>query len=363
MKPKVLFLGDLNRSLPEFKEFESNFECIDYTLTTVEKLIEDFKTRFSTIEAIYGAWLGLSFLGGFRNEILENAPKSLKVIAVCSVGFDSYDGEGMAKKDIILTNVPSLGASEPVADLVLYNTIASFRNFKFDQSNFTPDHNHTVHLRKMLDSNQFDLTLGKIVLGDPSGYSFGEKKGGRFALSPKGHNALIVGFGSIGQKIGQRLSQIGMNIHYVKRSKLSEKEENKLGYEIVYHKSIIDAKKIADLIVIACPGTPETKHLINRSLIDSMSKPFRIINIGRGSIVDEKALVEGLKTGKILFAGLDVFEDEPKVNPELFNRDDVILTPHIGASTVENFDFTAIYAMKNIENILLHQQNGLSRVN
>lgn len=106
----------------------------------------------------------------------------------------------------------------------------------------------------------------------------------------------------------------------------------------------------------------KTYHLIDGLVISSFAKPIRIINIGRGSVIDEQALVDGLKLGKVLFAGLDVFENEPNVHPELFGRQDVVLTPHIGASTVENFDYTAIYAMKNIEDIL-GGGPGLSRVN
>lgn len=362
-KPKVLFIGDLNRELKEYKEFQKKFECIDYSLTTQDQLVDDFQNKFKNIEGIYGAWLGFFLLGGFRDKILESAPKTLKVISICSVGYDGYDGVEMAKRGIVLTNVPSIGASEPVADLVLYKTLAAFRNFTHVQLAITPETNHVVQFRKRTDSNKYDEENGRVIHGDPHGYSFGHYVGGRQNLSPKGHNVVIIGFGGIGKTIGQRLANIGMNVHYIKRTKLLEEEESNLGYKATFCKSLDQAKDFADLIVIACPGTPDTYHMINEKVIQNHTKPFRIINIGRGSIIDESALVKGLKSGKILFAGLDVFEEEPKIHPDLLHRKDVILTPHIGASTVENFDFTSIQAMKNLEDVLLNGGEGINRVN
>jgi len=364
-KPKVLFIGDLNRALPEYKRFETKFECISYQITTEDELIAKFESEFSDIEAIYGAWLGFVPLGGFRDKILEHAPQKLKVISICSVGHDGYDGETMRSKNITLTNVPSTGAAEPVADLVLYNTLVSFRRFNVFLRFLTPENNHTVKVRKLLDQTKdFDSVHGTaVVSGDGKGYSFGEYTNNRGNLNPRGHEAVIIGFGNIGKTIGKKLSDLGMNIHYVKRTKLSVDEESKLGYKATYHADVLDTKAFADLIVIACPATPQTEHLINAKVIEAIENSFRIINIGRGVIIDEEALVAGLKSGKVLFAGLDVFEKEPAVHPELFGRDDVLLTPHIGASTVENFDHTAVEALRSIENVLLEGGKGFNIVN
>ncbi|KAK6465413.1 alpha-ketoisocaproate reductase [Scheffersomyces coipomensis] len=363
-KPQVLFIGDLDTSLPEYIDFTTKFEVLTYKITTLKDLLDKFETEFSQIEAIYGSWLGFVPLGGFKGEILEHAPSSLKVIAICSVGFDGYDGIEMAKRGIALTHVPSEGAAEPVADLVLYNTLASFRQFNKYERTFK-DNNHTVKFRKVLDDElEFDSEKGLTRLNtNHTEYHFGHYINNRPNLNPRNHNVVIVGFGNIGKTIGKKLNDIGMNVHYIKRTPLSTHEEEKLGYKATYHSNILSTKSFVDLIVIACPATPETKHLINDEIIESIEHPFRIVNIGRGIIIDEKSLVKGLKSGKVLFAGLDVYENEPTVNEELFDRQDVILTPHIGASTVENFNFTSIQALKNIENVLLQNGTGLNRVN
>lgn len=363
-KPKVLFVGNLNKDLPEYRAFEEKFECISYQLSTVEQLLVDFETKFKDIEAIYGAWLGFFPFGGFYNQILAAAPKNLKVISICSVGHDGYDGPGLKKKGIVLTNVPLTGAAEPVADLVLYNAITSFRQFHVYPGHFNLSNNHTLQVRKMLDnSTTFDQVTGTATQGDKRGYSYGEYINNRPLMSPRGHNVVIVGFGNIGQTIGKKLSDLGMNIHYVKRTELSPSQIEELGYPVTFHPTMSDATSVADLVVIACPATPQTKHLISREIISQIPNPFRIINIGRGLIIDEDALVDGLKLGKILFAGLDVFEKEPFAHPELFGRQDVVLTPHIGASTIENFDYTAVMAMSNIEDVLLQGGKGLTPVN
>lgn len=359
---KVLFIGDLNQDLLEYQQFSQRHQCIHYEITTKEKLLHDFAHDLKDIDAIYGAWLGFVPVGGFRGELIEAAPKLLKVILICLVGYDGYDGKALAEKGVVLTNVPSIGAAEPVADLVTYNTINAFRQFSTFSNHLGANTNHTVFLRKWLDQlNQFDSVRGQPRVNDVNKYAFGEMVNNRPVLSPRGHDVVIVGFGNIGRTIGSRLAHLGMNIHYVKRTPLTADEHQQLGYNAVYHLLLLLAS-FADLVVIAAPLTPETKHLINRDLIAMMDKPFRLINIGRGPIVDEDALVEGLKQGKVLYAGLDVFEHEPTVTPELFGRSDVVLTPHVGALTTDNFNFTAKRALANLE-LVLSGESALDRVN
>ncbi|RKP31342.1 NAD(P)-binding protein [Metschnikowia bicuspidata] len=353
-KKKVLFIGDLNIDLPQYKHFSQKFECIHYSIPLIkEEMIAAFQNKFSNIDAIYGAWLGFMPYQGFQGDLLESAPQSLKIIAICSVGYDGYDSVRMREKGMLLTNVPSDGSAEPVADLVLYNTLAAFRNFKMSTNAFLANLNHTVQARHAQASASFSSATGKLSeLVVKPGYSFGHKITNMPCSSPKGHHVVIVGFGKVGRTIGERLSLIGMHIHYVKRSPLSESDACALGYQAQYHASIEDAAAIADLVVVACPSSPETYRLLNRDTFNRFAKPVRVINVGRGLVIDEQALVDALKEGKVVFAGLDVFENEPKVHPDLLGRDDVILTPHVGGSTVENFNYTSVVAMQNIEAIL-----------
>ncbi|KAK6875214.1 putative 2-hydroxyacid dehydrogenase, partial [Candida tropicalis] len=172
-KPKVLFIGELNQSLRQFKHFQTKYECIFTELTTKEQLVKDLQTKYNDIVAIYGAWLWLWFLeiGGFRS-IIEHAPKSLKIIAFCSVGYDHKDAEIMKQHDIIMTNVPSDGAAEPVADLALYLAISSFRQFQM-YNKTVKDIPNTLDIRYQLSKNEFDHNEGKVVRSEGNGYEFG----------------------------------------------------------------------------------------------------------------------------------------------------------------------------------------------
>ncbi|KAI5965912.1 uncharacterized protein KGF55_001276 [Candida pseudojiufengensis] len=364
-KKQVLFVGELNKSLPQYKEFQEKYECIDYTIISRDQLLLDLYTKYKDIYAIYGAWLGFMQIGGFREILKYYKPKNLKIISYCSVGYDHIDAKALSKKDIVMTNVPSDGAALPVADLVLFLTITSFRQFQMYSNQYTKVP-YTIQLRYRLANEPFDKEQGEVKLKPNGviGYDFGEYLNKRPNLNPSGHRVVIIGFGQIGKLIGLKLSQLGMQVTYIKRNKLKSEEESKLDYKATYASSLneaIDQGKV-DLIVIACPLTHETHHLLNSEIIDKIPNPFRIINIGRGPIIDESALLVGLKSGKILFAGLDVFETEPAINPELIGRDDVYLTPHIGASTVENFDYTAIEAMRNID-LVLQGNEAVNKVN
>ncbi|ODV94138.1 hypothetical protein PACTADRAFT_44939 [Pachysolen tannophilus NRRL Y-2460] len=352
-KPKVLFLGDLNEDLIEYKEFKQKFDCIFTTLTTREQLVKDFQTKYSNIQAIYGSWLGFHLIGGFNKELIENAPLNLKIITVCSVGYDGYDIESMTNKGIILTNTPSIGADH-VADTVLYFTLSSFRFFQNFQNELKFTKNTIKSRIKLQQNNHLN----------ENNYAFGHIINKNFKInSPKDKNVIIVGFGNIGIKIAKRLFSIGMKINYVKRNKLSKLQELNLGFPVNFFPNLKEAAPIADLIILALPGSPETRHMLNKNIIDLLPTNSRIINVGRGSIINEKDLIEALENGKISFAGLDVFENEPQVPQALLNKENVICTPHIAGSTVENFDESAIYCLKNIENVLLQGKNPSSKVN
>ncbi|KAI5969990.1 SLA1 [Candida margitis] len=360
IKQKVLFLEVPNREVLE--RFEQLFECIYYELTTIEQCIIDFQGRLKNVEGIYCGWAGFAPVGGFRGKLVDFAPRNLKIITTCSIGYDHFDVQALTRKNIILTNSPSTMAYDAVADLVLYNTIASFRNFKIYESNFGKErYSQTGILTNSLISGKFDQGHGVAVTTPVRGIAYGKSCCGRSNLSPRNHHVVIVGFGHIGQAIAARLSSIGMIIHYVKRNKLSEKEERKLGFPITFHQSLSDTTSFADLVVIACPGTPSTQHMVNSDMINSMVKQFRIINVGRGFVIDESALVRGLKSGKVLFAGLDVFEEEPHVHPALLDRQDVVLTPHIGSASTENYNYTAVACLENIEAVLFNFDKTVTR--
>ncbi|HEY4138522.1 MAG TPA: 2-hydroxyacid dehydrogenase [Casimicrobiaceae bacterium] len=154
-----------------------------------------------------------------------------------------------------------------------------------------------------------------------------EKRGVELTTKLGGRRVGILGLGRIGKAIAARVSALGMQVGYTGR-----KPQN------VSYRFLPDLKSLAaesDFLVVACPGGAATRHIVNAEVLSALGKKGILINIARGSIVDETALVKALQDGTIKGAGLDVFADEPHVPPPLLAMDHVVLLPHVGSATHE----------------------------
>lgn len=229
-------------------------------------------------------------------DVIE-AGRKLKIIARAGVGLDNIDLEKAKEKGITVLNTPA-ASSISVAELTIGMMFALSR-----------------HIVK----GTMDLKEGK--------WTKKQLKG----LELTGKTLGIIGLGRIGREVAKRACGIGMKV---------------IGYDPFVKEMDIDVElveldelyKRADYITVHVPLTSETKHLINKEAIDKMKKGVFILNCARGGVVDEKALLDALKDGKIAGAGLDVFETEPPtsdVERELLSLPNVVATPHIGASTKE----------------------------
>jgi hydroxypyruvate reductase 2 len=152
----------------------------------------------------------------------------------------------------------------------------------------------------------------------------------------------IIGLGNIGMLIAKRLQALGCVISYNSR-----KPKESVSYK--YFASVHDLASESDVLVVACALSKETRHVVNRDVLDALGKDGVVINIGRGPIIDEAELVAALKEGRIAGAGLDVFEKEPKVPAELFSMDNVVLTPHVAVFTTESRSDLRDVAIGNLE--------------
>lgn len=153
---------------------------------------------------------------------------------------------------------------------------------------------------------------------------------GQFPLATKvsGKKLGILGMGRIGRVIARRASGFDMDVRYHNRKPLSDVDH-------VYADSLKALAEWADFLVVASAGGAETRGLVSREILDALGPTGYLINISRGTVVDEQALVDALKDGRIAGAGLDVFEDEPKVPEALFALDNVVLLPHLASNTHE----------------------------
>ena len=156
----------------------------------------------------------------------------------------------------------------------------------------------------------------------------------------------LIGLGAIGRKVAGMLKAFGAEVLYNDVSKMKQEDENTLGIKFSTREEIIEK---SDIISLHCPLTDDTRHMINDRAVNKMKNGVILINTARGGLIDEAALINGIKNGKIAGAGIDVYEKEPVDNSEVLNLQNVITTPHIGGVTYDSFYQMMYQAMRNIE--------------
>ena len=221
--------------------------------------------------------------------------KNLSIITNFGVGYDSVDVDYATQSGIQVTNTPDV-LTDDVADLAIALLLSVSRGI--------PEGDHFVR-------NGF---WNKDIMS--------------FTQSVTGKKLAIVGMGRIGQAIARRAEAFRLNVAY-------HGPREKPGLVYPYFSNLEEIAAESDYLVVSCPGGDTTRHLVNRRVMEALGPEGILINIARGSVVEEKAMVELLKSGRLGGAGLDVFENEPHVPEELLSMDNVVLQPHNGSATVQ----------------------------
>ncbi|XP_059640501.1 hydroxyphenylpyruvate reductase-like [Cornus florida] len=245
---------------------------------------------------------------GADSELIESLPK-LEIVSSYSVGLDKIDLVKCRERGIRVTNTPDV-LTDDVADAAIGLTLAI--------------------LRRICVCDQFVRS--------------GLWKNRDFELTAKfsGKSVGIVGLGRIGTAIAKRAEAFGCPISYYSRSK-------KPIANFKFYSNIVDLASNCQILIVACALTEETRHIVNREVIDALGPKGILINIGRGPHVDEPELVSALLEGRLGGAGLDVFEKEPEVPEQLFGLKNVVLLPHVGSDTVETCKAMADLVLRNLE--------------
>lgn len=246
-------------------------------------------------------------------EIVDKGVK-LELISNYGVGYNNIDVNYATEKGIAVTNIPKT-TCEPTAELAFALLLAAGRRIGY-------------YDRKLREHQAIDWG----VYGDAGLSVFGKTLG-------------IIGMGRIGQALARRAVASGMNIIYHNRNRLSLEIENRYNARYVSFEGLL---RTADYISLNAPSTPETLQLIGENELSLMKPTAVFINTARGNMVDEKALAKALKEQKIWAAGLDVYENEPKISPELLVLDNVVLAPHAGTKTIEDRHNMALEMVHNI---------------
>jgi glyoxylate reductase len=305
----------VSRELPE--NSLSHFENSGH-----EIVVSDFNrplTAEEFLEKSRGADAILSFLTDkIDGDVIDAVGPQLKIISNYAVGFDNIDIPAATQRGVVVTNTPSEEVNEAVAE-------------------------HTWALIFALSR--------RIVEADEStrrGAYKGWEPGIFIGTSLKGKTLGIVGMGSIGSMVARKAKGFEMRVLYSKRNP-DPQAESELG---VIFKSVEDLLKESDFVSLHVPLTQETRHMINREKLELFKQGAYLINTARGPVVNESDLVEFLRNGHLAGAGLDVFDNEPNINPELVNMDNVILTPHIASATHEARSKMGQMAVEAIVNCL-----------
>lgn len=238
------------------------------------------------------AYAGHTPLGAVEMDLLPN----LGVISNFGVGYDAIDVNAATARNIKVTNTPDV-LNDDVADLAVAMLLAQGR--------------------EMVQSSEW-VTSG----------NWGEQGNFRLARKISGGTAGIVGLGRIGRAIADRLAAFNMDIHYSSR-----REKDTPGW--TYHSDPVSLARAVDYLIIALVGGPDTEKTVSKEVLDALGPRGIVINISRGSTIDEAALLDALENKTIAGAGLDVFLNEPKIDPRFLALDNVVLQPHQGSATVE----------------------------
>lgn len=296
-KPKIV----VTRKLPNVVEtrmgelFDTRFNPDDKPFSRAQ-IVEAVKTADCLVPTVTDK---------IDRSVISQAGDQLKLIANFGNGVDNIDVDAAAEKGITVTNTPNV-LTEDTADMTMGLMISVSRRL-----------NEGVDVLQSGDFKGWSPTwmLGHRIWGKRLG---------------------IIGMGRIGTAVARRAKAFGLSIHYHNRNPVSDKVEQEL--EATYWESLDQMMARTDIISVNCPHTPATFHLVSARRLSLMQPNSVIINTARGEIIDQPALVAALQNGSIAGAGLDVFEHEPAVSPELLDlsrQGKAVILPHMGSATIE----------------------------
>jgi lactate dehydrogenase-like 2-hydroxyacid dehydrogenase len=255
-----------------------------------------------------------------NKQMIDSAPK-LEFLCSFGAGYDSIDYVYAGEKGIPVSNAAH-ATTQPTAEL----TIAIMLCLS----------------RRILNYNRFMKAQDKCAAG--AGAFAPPIDNAQSATPVHGKVLGIVGLGKIGKAVAEKAKGLGMSVVYNDVFKASADVEKAYGVKYVKFEELL---KMADYVTVHCPYAPETHHLMDEKAFGLMKPTAYFINAARGKVMDEKALIKAIKEKKIRGAALDVYEDEPIVNTELFEMDEVVLTPHIGTTTYESRCKMALEVLEN----------------
>lgn len=297
-KPELLIASPMMPMIEEQLDRHFTVQRL-YKTDDKEKLLSEFGPKVRALAGTSASKIDAELMGRLPN---------LEIVSSFGVGYDSIDARWAGENGIVVTNTPDV-LNEEVADTALGLLLATIRQL--------PQADRYVRAGKWKEK-PFPLT---VTLQD--------------------RTVGIIGMGRIGKAIAKRLEAFNAPVVYHSRNKVDG-----VGYK--HYPDLIQMAKDVDVLIVITPGGAATRHLVNKNVLEALGPNGIIINVARGSVIDENALIDALREKKILSAGLDVFDDEPNVPQGLIDLDHVVLLPHVGSASVHCRDLMGQLVVDNL---------------
>ncbi|CAG7922137.1 unnamed protein product [Penicillium olsonii] len=316
-KPLVLFFSPVRHAISTYEQLQQLAQTEVVTSQSREEFFHDLATKYQNAFAIYRTSASGSVAGKFDSDFINHLPASCQYICHNGAGYDPIDTAACAKRGIIVTNAPD-PVTDATADLAIFLLLGALRQ-----------------LSPAISS----LRAGKF------------KQGVSFGHDPQNKTLGILGMGRIGRAIKSRCDPFGLKTIYHNRNPLPS--DAAAGAEYVSFEQLLTT---SDIISINVPLTSETRHLIGEKEIAMMKPGVVIINTARGAIIDEAAMADGLESDHIGAVGLDVYEEEPKINEKLLKQERALLVPHVGTHTTETLAKMESWPMENVRRAITGEE-------
>ena len=289
-----------------------------------EKASKIFKAKFNDNDELYSQNKVIEMSQGCDGiltsltdkmdaETINKLPESVKIISNFAVGFGNIDLEAAKKRKIAVTNTPDV-LTDATAEIGILLILGACRRAS----------EGIESARQGGWKWSADYLIGKQLTGSRLG---------------------ILGMGRIGQKIAKVAKSLGMIIHYHNRSKLNEDKEQ----GATYHDTLKGLLSVSDVLSICCPASKETIDMINKETIEYLPKGAIVTNVARGDIVDDDAMIDALERRKVYAVGLDVYKNEPNLNPGYLKHKSAFILPHLGSATKDTRTAMANLAIDNLD--------------
>ncbi|KAJ5224582.1 uncharacterized protein N7469_008085 [Penicillium citrinum] len=307
----ALLIGGISHARKEWESLSSILTLKEFPSGTREEFIQNCKAGlYDDVVAIYRSNTSNKYTGNFDAELLAVLPKSVRYICHNGAGYDNIDVPACSQKNIAVSSTP-VAVNNATADVGIFLMIGALRQAYVPQAALRAGQWHG------------QTTLGR----DPQNKVLG-----------------ILGMGGIGREMATRAKAFGMKIQYHNRSRLSPELENGATYV-----SFDELLANSDVFSLNLALNASTRHIIGAPEFAKMKDGVVIVNTARGALMDEKALVAAIDSGKVGSAGLDVYEEEPKIEPGLVSNPRVMLLPHIGTMTYETQKEMEILVLDNLK--------------